>query len=75
MQFWASTISIWNPLIQFARMPAMRAIGKTPYANVFRAAGLSQLVSAAGLDVLATEVHATRGMKPVPTSWRGRGNL
>lgn len=49
-----------NPLIRFA-LPAMRAIGKAPYAGVFRAAELSQLISAAGFDILATENHATKG--------------
>lgn len=50
-----------NPLIRLALLPAMRAIGKAPYAGVFRAAGLSQQISAAGFDVLATESHATKG--------------
>jgi ubiquinone/menaquinone biosynthesis C-methylase UbiE len=55
-----------NPLIRLALLPAMRAIGKAPYANVFRAAELSQLVSAAGFDILATEVHATKGNEARP---------
>ncbi|PAP96467.1 class I SAM-dependent methyltransferase [Mesorhizobium wenxiniae] len=50
-----------NPLIRLALLPAMRAIGKAPYAGVFRAADLSQHISAAGFDVLATESHATKG--------------
>jgi ubiquinone/menaquinone biosynthesis C-methylase UbiE len=49
-----------NPLIRFA-LPAMRAIGKAPYAGVFRAAELSQHINAAGFDILATEIHATKG--------------
>jgi ubiquinone/menaquinone biosynthesis C-methylase UbiE len=49
-----------NPLIRLA-LPAMRAIGKAPYAGVFRAAGLSQHICAAGFDILATESHATKG--------------
>jgi ubiquinone/menaquinone biosynthesis C-methylase UbiE len=49
-----------NPLIRFA-LPAMRAIGKAPYAGVFQAADLSQHISAAGFDILATENHATKG--------------
>jgi ubiquinone/menaquinone biosynthesis C-methylase UbiE len=49
-----------NPLIRFA-LPAMRAIGKAPYAGVFRATELSQHISAAGFDVLATENHAAKG--------------
>jgi ubiquinone/menaquinone biosynthesis C-methylase UbiE len=49
-----------NALIRFA-LPAMRAIGKAPYAGVFRAADLSRQISAAGFDILATESHATKG--------------
>lgn len=49
-----------NPLIRFA-LPALRAIGKAPYAGVFRAADLSQHMRAAGFDILATEAHATKG--------------
>jgi ubiquinone/menaquinone biosynthesis C-methylase UbiE len=49
-----------NPLIRLV-LPAMRAIGKAPYAGVFRAADLSQHISAAGFDILAVESHATKG--------------
>jgi ubiquinone/menaquinone biosynthesis C-methylase UbiE len=49
-----------NPLLRFA-LPPMRAIGMAPYAGVFRAADLSQHISAAGFDILATENHATNG--------------
>ncbi|MDO8981233.1 MAG: class I SAM-dependent methyltransferase [Afipia sp.] len=49
-----------NPLIRFA-LPAMRAIGKAPYAGVFRVADLSQQINAAGFNILATESHATKG--------------
>ncbi len=49
-----------NPLIRLA-VPAMRAIGKAPYVGVFRAADLSQHISAAGFDILATENHAAKG--------------
>lgn len=49
-----------NPLIRFA-LPVMRAIGKPPYAGVFRASDLSQHISAAGFDILAAENHATKG--------------
>jgi ubiquinone/menaquinone biosynthesis C-methylase UbiE len=49
-----------NPLLRFA-LPPMRAIGMAPYAGVFRAADLSQHISAAGFDILATENHATKG--------------
>lgn len=50
-----------NPLIRFPLLPLMRAIGKAPYAGVFRAADLGQQISAAGFDILATEIHATKG--------------
>jgi ubiquinone/menaquinone biosynthesis C-methylase UbiE len=50
-----------NPLIRLALLPAMRAIGKAPYVEVFRTAELSQLICAAGFDILATESHATKG--------------
>ena len=49
-----------NPLIRFA-LPVMHAIGKAPYAGVFRASDLSQHISAAGFDILAAENHATKG--------------
>jgi len=49
-----------NPLIRLV-LPAMRAIGKAPYAGVFRASDLSQHIRAAGFDILATESHATKG--------------
>jgi ubiquinone/menaquinone biosynthesis C-methylase UbiE len=55
-----------NPLFRLAMLPAMRAIGKAPHAGVFRAAGVSQQISAAGLDVLATESHATKGNEKRP---------
>ncbi|RWQ65500.1 MAG: class I SAM-dependent methyltransferase [Mesorhizobium sp.] len=55
-----------NPLIRLALLPAMRAIGKAPYAGVFRAADLSQHICAAGFDVLATESHATKGSDSRP---------
>jgi ubiquinone/menaquinone biosynthesis C-methylase UbiE len=54
-----------NALLRLA-LPAMRAIGKAPYAGVFRAADLSQHISAAGFDILATEGHATKGKDSRP---------
>ncbi len=50
-----------NPLIRLALLPAMRAIGKAPYAGVFRRSELAQHISARGFDILATENHATKG--------------
>lgn len=49
-----------NPLIRLA-LPAMRAIGKAPYAAVFRAAELNRELSAAGFAIVAIENHATKG--------------
>jgi ubiquinone/menaquinone biosynthesis C-methylase UbiE len=55
-----------NALIRLALLPAMRAIGRAPYVSVFRAAGLSQQISAAGFDILAVESHSTKdkGRRP-----------
>ncbi|MGV1761478.1 class I SAM-dependent methyltransferase [Rhizobium sp. A22-96] len=50
-----------NPLVRLALLPAMQAIGKAPYAGVFRASELSKQISAAGFDIIATENHATKG--------------
>ena len=50
-----------NPLIWLGVLPAMRVLGKAPYAGVFRATGLGQHICAAGFDILATESHATKG--------------
>lgn len=50
-----------NPLIRLALLPAMRATGLAPHAGAFSAVELVQHVSSAGFDILATEVHSTRG--------------
>lgn len=42
-------------------LPLMRAVGLAPYAGVFRAAELCQIISAAGFNILAVENHATKG--------------
>lgn len=49
-----------NVLIRLV-LPAMRAIGKAPYAGVFNAVELGRHISAGGFDILATEIHATKG--------------
>lgn len=49
-----------NPLIRLI-LPAMRAIGKAPYAGVFNAAELGRHISAGGFEILTTEIHATKG--------------
>jgi ubiquinone/menaquinone biosynthesis C-methylase UbiE len=64
-----------NPLIRLV-LPAMRAIGKAPYAGVFRAADLSRQVNAAGFEIIATENHATKGNdnRPYIVARRGKVN-
>jgi ubiquinone/menaquinone biosynthesis C-methylase UbiE len=49
-----------NPLIRLA-LPVMRAVGKAPYAGMFREAELSRRIDAAGFHILATENHAAKG--------------
>ncbi|CUX59073.1 class I SAM-dependent methyltransferase [Agrobacterium genomosp. 13] len=49
-----------NPFIRLV-LPAMRAIGKAPYAGIFTATELSRHITAGGFDILATEFHATKG--------------
>ncbi|ETR78345.1 ubiquinone biosynthesis protein UbiE [Afipia sp. P52-10] len=49
-----------NPLIRLA-LPLMRGVGLAPYAGVFRVAELSQHLHGAGFDILATEIHASKG--------------
>lgn len=50
-----------NPLIRLVLLPAMRAIGKAPHAGAFSSAELVQHISQAGFDILATEIHSTKG--------------
>jgi ubiquinone/menaquinone biosynthesis C-methylase UbiE len=54
-----------NPLIRLA-LPVMRAVGKAPYAGVFSARELSDLIAAAGFEILGTESHASRGKDSRP---------
>lgn len=49
-----------NPFIRLV-LPAMRVIGKAPFAGVFNAAELGRHINAGGFDILATEIHATKG--------------
>jgi ubiquinone/menaquinone biosynthesis C-methylase UbiE len=55
-----------NPFIRLAVLPAMRAIGKAPYAGVFRTEELARFLTASGFDVLSTEYHATKGNEARP---------
>lgn len=50
-----------NPLIRLALLPAMRALGKAPHAGIFRATELDCAIRDAGFDIIASEIHATRG--------------
>lgn len=50
-----------NPLVGYAALPVMRALRLAPYAAVFGAAELKELVSAAGFQVLDVENHASKG--------------
>jgi ubiquinone/menaquinone biosynthesis C-methylase UbiE len=54
-----------NPLIRLA-LPVMRAVGKAPYAGVFRARELNEFIAATGFDILGTESHASRGKDSRP---------
>jgi ubiquinone/menaquinone biosynthesis C-methylase UbiE len=54
-----------NVLIRLA-LPVMRAIGKAPYAGVFRAAELRRHVELTGFDVIAVENHSIKGSEIRP---------
>lgn len=54
-----------NVLIRLA-LPVMRAIGKAPYAGIFRAAELTHHVELAGFNIIAVENHATKGKEIRP---------
>ena len=55
-----------NAVIRLALLPAMRAIGRAPYVNIFRATELSQQIGATGFDIVAVESHSTndKGRRP-----------
>lgn len=55
-----------NFLIRSVLLPCMRAVGLAPHVSVLGAQGLTRLVDAAGFDILASEVHATRGRDARP---------
>lgn len=54
-----------NPLIRLA-LPLMQMIGKAPYAGVFSAQELSDLITATGFEILGTERHASKGKDSRP---------
>lgn len=47
-------------LIKLA-IPVMRAVGKAPYAGVFKATELKEAIELAGFEVIAVETHGTKG--------------
>ncbi len=49
-----------NAFIRFS-IPVLRAVGKAPYAGIFRGAELEQQIIRAGFDILAVENHASKG--------------
>ncbi|CAM5618184.1 2-methoxy-6-polyprenyl-1,4-benzoquinol methylase, mitochondrial [Mycolicibacterium aubagnense] len=50
-----------NPLIRLALLPALRMIGKAPYAGTFSTKELSLCIALAGFEILAVENHAAKG--------------
>ncbi len=50
-----------SPLVRLALLPAMRALGKAPYAGTFGVIELSKAIMAAGFEILDIENHATKG--------------
>ncbi|HEV2506742.1 MAG TPA: class I SAM-dependent methyltransferase [Mesorhizobium sp.] len=50
-----------NPVIRLALLPAMRLIGKAPYAGSFSTKELGLCIALAGFEILAVENHAAKG--------------
>lgn len=50
-----------NVLVRGALLPAMRAVGLAPHVAVFGAQDLVELIRGAGLEIVATERHGTKG--------------
>lgn len=55
-----------NPLIHLALLPAMRLIGKAPYAGAFSTKELGLCIALAGFEILAFENHAGKGADKRP---------
>ena len=49
-------------LLRRLMLPAMQLIGKAPYVNSFSAAGIDQMITAAGFKILETKTYS--GMAP-----------
>ncbi len=54
-----------NPLIRLA-LPLMQMVGKAPYAGVFSAQELSDLITVADFEIVSTERHASKGKDSRP---------
>lgn len=50
-----------NPLIRWVLLPVMRAVGKAPFVEVFRASDLCDSLAATGVEILTIESHASDG--------------
>ncbi|GGB34200.1 hypothetical protein GCM10011316_02880 [Roseibium aquae] len=55
-----------NPLIRYALLPALQAIGKAPHLLSLRTNELEAAIATAGFAILASETHATNGKKGRP---------
>ena len=54
-------ISEMNPLIPYLALPLMRAIGKAPHVQCFKADHLQAAMTRQGMNILSVERHGTRG--------------
>jgi ubiquinone/menaquinone biosynthesis C-methylase UbiE len=50
-----------NFLLKLVALPVMQAVGKAPFCATFGEAGLAEQIRAAGFDIVATEMHASKG--------------
>lgn len=49
-----------NLLIRRVLLPALRATGRVPHVTIFRAADVTKLMTAAGFDIVTTELHGSK---------------
>lgn len=50
-----------NPLMRWVVLPAMQAVGRAPHVSKFTGAELKRRIQEAGFEVLAEEVHSSKG--------------
>lgn len=50
-----------NPLIRWILLPAMRATGNAPHVSVLGQRELCRHLKSAGFEIMAVEIHATKG--------------